>query len=176
MKNYKNRDWLYKKYITEDMYMREIADLCGITTNTIKYWIRKFNIPIRTMKAIGVKMSEETRKKIGQAVSKWMKQNKHLVSGERHYNWKGGRYRTSDRYIRVLLPEHPHADVNGYVLAHRVIAESALGRPLKRNEVIHHINGDKLDNRHENLLICTMKYHQSFHHKMSLLYMQEHFG
>jgi hypothetical protein len=46
---------------------------------------------------------------------------------------------------------------------HRLIAEGILGRLLKRNEVVHHINGDNKDNRNGNLLICDTKYHHWLH-------------
>lgn len=55
---------------------------------------------------------------------------------------------------------------------HRKIAEKVLGRPLKRNECVHHIDGDKTNNKNSNLLICTVKYHAELHSKMSFLYQQ----
>lgn len=62
------------------------------------------------------------------------------------------------------------------VLEHVMVAEKALGRKLKKDEVVHHINGRKDDNRNSNLLVCTKTYHSWLHQEMSRRYMEEHFG
>ncbi len=49
---------------------------------------------------------------------------------------------------------------------HRRIAEAVLGRALRRNEIVHHVNENKQDNRNDNLLICTRGYHAFLHKKM----------
>jgi len=46
---------------------------------------------------------------------------------------------------------------------HRWIMEQYLGRALDRNEIIHHINGDRLDNRTENLKLTTNGKHTTYH-------------
>lgn len=49
------------------------------------------------------------------------------------------------------------------VLMHRHIMEEHIGRPLERDEVVHHINGDPLDNRLENLCILKRGEHSTKH-------------
>lgn len=53
---------------------------------------------------------------------------------------------------------------------HTLIAEQTLGRKLKSNEVVHHINMDIHDNRRCNLLICTKDYHRFLHVQMERLW------
>ena len=83
--------------------------------------------------------------------------------GPGHHLWKGGRLYTSRGYVQVYMPDHPDADRRGYVLEHRLIWEQSHGRPPQANEHVHHINGDKADNRPENLVALTNAEHQKAH-------------
>jgi hypothetical protein len=62
-----------------------------------------------------------------------------------------------------------------YTSEHILIAEEVLGRRLKANEMAHHINGVKSDNRFGNLLLCTRGYHKTLEHLIVKAYMKEHF-
>lgn len=85
--------------------------------------------------------------------------------GAGHANWKGGTYSHSNGYTYEYAPEHPAANsAKGYVLQHRLVMERHLGRYLTNQEIIHHRNEVKDDNRLENLELTTRGSHMS-HHK-----------
>jgi hypothetical protein len=68
------------------------------------------------------------------------------------------RYRSTEGYIRLMLPEHPHAGSQGRVLEHVVVMVDKIGRPLFPDETVHHINGVRDDNRPENLELWTSRH------------------
>lgn len=81
---------------------------------------------------------------------------KKTMRGEKSPLWRGGVYKP-ERYIRCYSPY-------GCVYQHRIIMENFLGRKLLPQEVVHHINGNKLDNHIENLKLFKNKAeHRRFH-------------
>ena len=82
-------------------------------------------------------------------------------------NWRGGRYVCAAGYIRVLIaktdPFSAMAQPNGYVAEHRLVMARHLGRSLRRDEVVHHKNGDKQDNRLQNLELLSASAHALRH-------------
>ena len=77
-------------------------------------------------------------------------------SGNNHPNWKGGCYISKDGYIIHCI--------NGKdVPEHRIVMENHLGRKLKSEEIIHHIDKDHGNNNIDNLQIVTRSEHMKLH-------------
>ena len=66
-------------------------------------------------------------------------------------------------YLYALVPDHPYATKNGYVLLHRVIMENHLGRLLSKSEIVHHKDKNKKNNSIENLEVLTQSEHAKLH-------------
>ena len=90
-------------------------------------------------------------------------------NGKDHHGWKGGRIIKGCGYYGIWNPTHERADKQGYVYEHTLVYEKMMGSLPKKNEVIHHINLDKLDNRFENLFICEHKSHLICHRSIENL-------
>lgn len=139
----KNTDHIKKrggqfKILTEDE-KKEVLSLYegGLTQAQIAYKFKCSQIQIsRTLKASGITSDKKAKR-------------------ERHGQWKGGRIIDASGYVSVLAEDYPEfqsmKNSIGYIREHRLIVALSLGRPLKRSETVHHINGDASDNRLENL-------------------------
>lgn len=76
-----------------------------------------------------------------------------------------GRKRTPKGYVVLCIKTHPNGDkAHGYIFEHRVVMEMKLGRYLTENEVVHHKNEIKHDNRLENLELMEHGEHTTMHH------------
>lgn len=82
----------------------------------------------------------------------------------RNPNWKGGRVLASNGYVLVKVPNHPDADVRGYMYEHRLVAERKLDRRLLPGEIVHHIDGDKTNNSEINLAVYMSIAHHRHEH------------
>ena len=85
--------------------------------------------------------------------------------GALNNNWRGGRLIASNGYVLLRRPGHANADVRGYIYEHRFVAAEKIGRPLRPGEHVHHINGNKQDNRPENLEVVASAAEHSLRHR-----------
>lgn len=84
--------------------------------------------------------------------------------------WRGGRYTNDQGYVLVWAPDHPDSDGRGYIREHRLTCDVALGHRLPAHATIHHVNGDRSDNRPGNLVVCQDRaYHKLLHQRMDAL-------
>jgi len=140
-----NKEWLLKRYWEDKLSLKAIAKEIGCSPGVVASHMKSKGIPIRPIR-IAVKIAGNIKRK-----------------GEKAPNWRGGCRKLNTGYIYIYKPDHPNATKAGYVMEHILVAEKKLGRYLKPNEVVHHINHDKSDNRPENLMVLTRSQHVHNH-------------
>jgi len=90
--------------------------------------------------------------------------NKCSIEGSLNPKWTGGEYITSSGYKKILKKGHPLSDRDGHIFEHRYVVCEKYGTGALIDRVVHHIDGDKLNNNIENLEIMTMSEHTKHHH------------
>lgn len=72
-------------------------------------------------------------------------------------------------YIELFYPWHPNARSNGTILEHRLQASIKLGRPLRDEEVVHHLDENKTNNNPENLIVFKTSADHTRFHKIGMM-------
>lgn len=128
-----NKARLKKLYI-KGLSLRSIGKILKINSTTVLNYMKKFKIPRR----------KRTEIQIGKF-------------GKLSRRWNGGLRKNSNGYILIYKPNNQSADKSGYIREHRYIVEQYIGRKLKPSEIIHHIDGNKSNNKKLNLYIFSKK-------------------
>ena len=74
-------------------------------------------------------------------------------------------YIDADGRKRVFMPNHPRASKEGYILRAIVAYELYHNVSVPKNMVIHHIDGNRLNDSEDNLIMMLFGQHTSFHNK-----------
>ena len=141
-----------------------------VPARTIHSWFARLNIPRRKGGIPkGTHFTEERRRRMNPRRGWHMtdEQRKRISEAKKcDYNGLNGYGHTKKHnrgYVTTYCPCHPRAHSDGYVMLHTVLMERHIGRYLENDEVVHHINHDRADNRIENLMLMKKKDHMSMH-------------
>ena len=175
-----DRDAEIVRLYQEGANCRELADRFGVARTRVSQIVRRAGVRMRRRGGAYRIYSEEeatevvrlyTKENLSQnAIALHMGFSQPVVSrilnaagvetrgydmrGSKHHAWRGGRIR-SGAYVAVYVPQddplHGMANKTGYALEHRLVMARALGRTLEAWETVHHINGNREDNRLSNL-------------------------
>ena len=130
-------EFLIEEYINKKRSMTSIAKELNISWIVVSSYLDKYGIPKRNK-------SEQQQ-------------------GKGSSNWKGGRRIKSNGYVELYMTSHPKANKRKCIYEHQYVAEQMIGRLLKDNEVVHHIDRNKSNNDPSNLVIMTKQEHSQLH-------------
>lgn len=128
-----DKEWLRNEYLVEMKSIKQIAEEIGAPHGVVHSALTHMGIKTRNPKeSLAVKYE-------------------HGRFGEIASNWRGGRVKTGNGHMYIYAPSHPFSNQKGQVMEHRLVMEKKLGRYLTPEEVVHHMDGDKLNNDESNL-------------------------
>ena len=165
-------DDIVSDYIS-GMTISEIGEKYNVPKRTVHSWLVRSGTPRRQNGVSkGYRFSEARNEKLSESLKgRVISFEQRVALSEKrkcHYNGLNGYGHIKEQkngYVLAYCPEHPKAHVDGYVLLHTVVMEQHIGRYLEDDEVVHHVNHNRMDNRIENLMLMKKKAHMSMHMK-----------
>jgi len=156
-KDLTNPSWLTEHYQT--CSLQEIANQLGVCRNTVRNQMLKFGIERkpRGTHLAGKPKPPEQRAKMAEARRAFWQAHPDRDAFKLKISTSKARTRLRAGYRRIYIIGR------GRIMEHRYVAEQILGRPLRPDEHVHHIDGDRLNNAPENLRIVDNLKHQTFH-------------
>lgn len=160
-------------YNTGKMTCKAIGKKYGCCTGKAYYILRdagcEFSKRTKKEKTELEKAAEFLRRSLAHKGKKLSEAQINAISERNSCNYNGmngyGHTKYHTGYIKCYVPKHPNASKDGYVMLHRVLMERQIGRYLNDDEVVHHINHKRDDNRLENLRLMNKRDHMSMHMK-----------
>jgi len=143
-------------YVEQRLSTRLCGKILKVNPTTIRAWLIRAGVKTRTVSDAkrGQKPAPHT------VIASVESRRRHRIEGKPIVGYKL-RY---DGYVDIYIPDHPAAGKSGYVREHRLVVEKRLGRYLREDEVVHHKNGKRADNRYQNLEVTSKSDHTRHHY------------
>lgn len=132
----------------------------NFTKGTIAKYVSRYGIDVTT-KFIEEKLKDKNTN--FDYIRNLLRGDLEFVEQSKGKLWEIQKIVSCGDYKFAVVPNHPNATKHGYVLLHRIIMENHIGRILDADEVVHHKNFDKNDNRIENLELMSRSEHTKLH-------------
>lgn len=153
------------KFYSLGYSMKDIADSLEMSVGKIHKYFVIYDIKPRKY------VTEETKEKISKANKnntyrkgkKHSEETKIKISTSHIKKGVGHKKTRSDGYVSIYFPDHPKSNKDGYIMEHDLVMECYIGRWLKEDEIVHHKNKKRNDNRIENLKLMTKSEHAKMH-------------
>lgn len=138
-------------YVNQKKSGLEIARFFGIGRTTVSRYIKRYGLEPRTVSEVRKNKFWRGSKEQYKKVSAYRRSQ----TGDKISNYKGGHINSLG--YRIISRD------GVYFKEHRYVMQQHLGRKLMPREEVHHINGNKLDNRIENLQLLSKEEHSQLH-------------